>query len=363
MKAKVKTQEFASILHRACTIASKRHATIMPVLSHVLVRTKDSALEITGTDLECTYIGLCPAEVEEAGEVALPATPLFQIVKSVEAEEIPLYQRNNKFQIATKKSHFSLVTMDPDDFPTIKVPEGLKTVTVPLDELTDAMAMVMPCTGADDTDYIVRSILCERRDEGLRFVATDRTKLACAVVRVRVPDEFPGRSLFSKDVCRVVSVLRTQEVSIGFNREMGVVEAGSEKVLFRLISEPYPEIEEIINATKPYRVEIDAKRLVDALNRLAIMRPRAIKLTFEKEKLSLFCSESSTGEAYEEIFIKNGPDQPQGFKVAANIIQRLLSPLYCNSVFLSFSCPEEPCIITTADVPDYLSVFMPVIET
>jgi len=362
MKARVKTQDFASVLHKACSVISKKQ--VMPILSHILIKTKDNALQVTATDLEHTYIGSCPAQIEIEGEVVVPAIQLFYIVRNMDVEEIPLCKNeNNQLDIKTPKSHFSLLTMDPQEFPTLEVPENLPALTLPLDKLKETINNVIPCTASDPYDYIAQSIACEKRDEELRFVATDRRKLACSSIQTSVPDDFPKMSLISGNVInKILSLIQTETVSMGFNHNIGVVQTDSEIFFFRLTEGSFPAYEEVIPTRPEFQIQIDTQKLKDAINRVKIVKPEIIKFTFEREKLTLFCKEPEIGEAREEVPINNGPQTPQSLSLIAETLPRLISPLHCDSITLSFTSPEAPCTITTPDNPDYISVFMPAIS-
>ena len=52
----------------------------LPVLSNVLLKTKENELEITGTNMDMTIICTVKANVEVQGATTLPAKRFFQIV-------------------------------------------------------------------------------------------------------------------------------------------------------------------------------------------------------------------------------------------------------------------------------------------
>jgi len=221
------------------------------------------------------------------------------------------------------------------------------------------------------------------------------------VKNASVPDDFPKMSLISGNVInKVLSLIQTETVSMGFNHNIGVVQTDSEIFFFRLTEGSFPAYEEVIPTRPEFQIQIDTQKLKDAINRVKIVKPEIIKFTFEREKLTLFCKEPEIGEAQklkdainrvkivkpevikftferekltlfckgpeigearEEVSI-NGPQTSQSLNLIAETLPRLISPLHCSTITLSFTSPEDPCTITTPDNPDYISVFMPAIS-
>ena len=80
MEFAIEREEFIRGLSRVQSIIEKR--TTLPILSNVLLETKEDALQIVGTDLEVGIKGLFSANIKEPGSITVPAKKLFAIMVS-----------------------------------------------------------------------------------------------------------------------------------------------------------------------------------------------------------------------------------------------------------------------------------------
>ena len=65
----------------------------MPILSNVLLETRNDNLRIKATDLEIGVDTVYPANVIKDGSLTVPGKKLFEMVKEMEAGELKLLKR------------------------------------------------------------------------------------------------------------------------------------------------------------------------------------------------------------------------------------------------------------------------------
>ena len=110
MKIKIARDELLTGLQRVQGIVEKRNT--MPVLSNILLETKQDGVELVATDLEIGIRGHYKAEVLKAGSVTLSARKLYEILKEVVDGEVTFTtQENNWVQIQAGRSQFKIVGM------------------------------------------------------------------------------------------------------------------------------------------------------------------------------------------------------------------------------------------------------------
>ena len=74
MKIKIARDELLTGLQRVQGIVEKRNT--MPILSNILLETKQDGIELVATDLEIGVRGHYKADVQQAGSVSLSARKL-----------------------------------------------------------------------------------------------------------------------------------------------------------------------------------------------------------------------------------------------------------------------------------------------
>jgi DNA polymerase III subunit beta len=114
--------------------AVERKSTIL-ILSHFLVKTAGSRLQISASDHEVGARSSCRVELKTEGKVAVPARRLVDIIRSLPDGEIRFKRLENHWvHITCQRSSFKLASMATDNFPAL--PELPKSVfTLPGDVL------------------------------------------------------------------------------------------------------------------------------------------------------------------------------------------------------------------------------------
>src|SRR5438128_2692869 len=129
MKIRIARDELLTGLQRVQGVVEKRNT--MPVLSNILLETKQDGLELVATDLEIGIRGHYKAEILEPGSVSVSARKLYEILREMPDSEIMFTtQENNWVQIQTGKSQFKIVGLPASDFPALPAIEREGRVAV-----------------------------------------------------------------------------------------------------------------------------------------------------------------------------------------------------------------------------------------
>jgi len=97
---------------------------ILPILSNLYMEWGGDSLSITGTDLEIAIQERLEARVYKEGKASVPSRKLFEIVRELPEEIIQIQVKENHWiNIQCGKSVFNLSGLNPDDFPSLPVPE------------------------------------------------------------------------------------------------------------------------------------------------------------------------------------------------------------------------------------------------
>ena len=181
MKIKIARDELLTGLQRVQGIVEKRNT--MPVLSNILLETKQDGVELVATDLEIGIRGHYKAEVLQAGSVTLSARKLYEILKEVADGEVTFTtQENNWVQIQAGRSQFKIVGMAASEFPALPTIEREGRVAIPGSGLSSLLRKTLFAVGDNDARYILNglliTLLSSEKKVTMKLVGTDGHRLA-----------------------------------------------------------------------------------------------------------------------------------------------------------------------------------------
>ena len=76
--------------------------TTLPILSNLLIETKQGKIQISATDLEIGITVLIPASIEEEGRVLVPAKMFSDLVANMTDEKISLETKDADLRLKEK---------------------------------------------------------------------------------------------------------------------------------------------------------------------------------------------------------------------------------------------------------------------
>src|SRR5262249_2472106 len=172
MEFVVSKREFVKGLARVQNVADKKSA--MPILTNVLVAAEGGGgLRLAATDLLLAVSSTVAADVRKGGSVALPAKATFEMVKSLpEGEVNVVVGPNYSARVSGGKRRFELGGMPGDDFPTLPSPGRTELRELPVEALSDLIALTAFSMSTDDTRPHLAGALLECEGALLRMVTT-----------------------------------------------------------------------------------------------------------------------------------------------------------------------------------------------
>jgi DNA polymerase-3 subunit beta len=110
MKFTLQREQLLKPLQLVTGVVERRQT--LPVLSNLLVQAGENGISLTGTDLEVEMVAHCNVEVQEAGEVTIPARKLADIWRSLpDGAEVSLSVEGERVTIRSGRSRFTLATL------------------------------------------------------------------------------------------------------------------------------------------------------------------------------------------------------------------------------------------------------------
>ena len=169
-------------LRRGLAIVGRAVATRsnLPVLQNVKIATEDSMLVLTATNLDIAITTRIGAQVEEEGEITIPARLLTDFVNSLPDERIDIKTSVEPLSIGLKCQRFeaNINGTDAEEFPPIPTVDEGAIIRVDPQILRETIAYVAFAAATEDSRPVLTGIKVEVNGEDFTFAAADGFRLA-----------------------------------------------------------------------------------------------------------------------------------------------------------------------------------------
>ncbi|GAB4125811.1 MAG: DNA polymerase III subunit beta [Rhodothalassiaceae bacterium] len=346
----------------------ERRNTI-PILSNVQIEAADGQLALTATDLDVAIMERTEAAIEASGATTVPAHMLHDIVRKLpDGAEVSLALEDGRLGIRSGRSRFSLAALPKEDFPVMsagELPHHFRIEAGELKRLIDKSSFAI---STEETRYYLNGIffhVAQDEDGGrLRAVATDGHRLAR--VETGIPDGalgMPGVIVPRKTVLEIRKLIEEYGGSVD-------VALSDTKIRFRfdhavliskLIDGTFPDYSRVIPVGNSRHLCAARAALREATDRVATIssdRSRAVKLSLEREKLTLSVTSPENGTATEELVAKYDAD-PMEIGFNARYLIDILDEVEGLEVEAMLNDATSPTVLRDPSDPSALYVLMP----
>jgi DNA polymerase III subunit beta len=354
-----------------CQGVVEKRSTI-PILSNVLLKASDGALQIAATDLDVTILSSCAAKITTPGGVTIEAKRLFDIVRSLPDDDVHVtMQENNSLLVESGTAKFRLLGLPAEDYPTLPSVTATETYTVPLDELKTMVAKVKFAITHEETRFQLNGALLKIQPAKIEMVATDGHRMAL----INFPQGNGKKKgtdltiLVPRKALEEIMKLESGEdgtVRFGVSENHLFFEAAERRLLARMIDVNFPNYMEVIARDNDRHVMVDRERLLSTIRRISLVaneRTRAVRFDFAPGKLTVSSTNPELGDARETVPIDYAGN-PFFVGLNAAYVTDFLSAVDTPSVALDLKDENSQCIgrpsSNDADLPyEYLYVVMP----
>jgi len=369
MKFTIERATLLKTLSHVQSIVEKRNT--IPVLSNVRLEALADAISFKATDMDTEITEMTDAKIAEKGATTAPAHMLYDIVRKLsDGSEVELVFPDEKGQlsISSGRSKFSLPTIAVEDFPVISGDELPINFNILREDLKDVIDRTQFAASTEETRYYLNGLYIHAKTEGetkvLRTVATDGHRLAC--VESPLPagaEKVSGVIIPRKTVAEIRKLLDdsdTDNVALSLSENKIRFSLKDITLTSKLIDGTYPDYERVIPTGNDKVLELSAKELSTAVDRVSVVaeRTRAIKLITSKNHVVITTSSPDLGSALEELESTYDADS---LEVGYNFryLLDILSVIKGDNVQLTFSDGTSPSIIRDTADSSAIYVLMP----
>ena len=364
MKATIERATLLKSLSHVQSVVERRNT--IPILSNVLIEAReDNSIRLMATDLDLQVDESVPANVDQPGATTVSAHTLFDIVRKLpEGSQVELNVAEGKMHLSASRSRFHLSTLPRDDFPVISEGDLPTRFELPAATLRQIIDKTRFAISSEETRYYLMGIFLHVADDQLRAAATDGHRLARVVLpKPDGADGMPDVIVPRKCVAELRKLLEevegTVEVSLSPTKvRFGL---GSAVLTSKLIDGTFPDYNRVIPTGNDKLLKIDPKSFsagVDRVSTIASEKTRAVKMSVDRDKVTLSVTSPESGTATEEIAADYGADGIEiGFN--ARYLLDILHEIEGDTVEVHLADAAAPTLLRENDKSAALYVLMP----
>ena len=365
MKFIVKKDEFLN------GIRIVEHATTMkglqPVLANIFVDTIDEkTLKLSATDLDLTITTQIQAQVQEEGQITLPAKKLSDIVSRLTDDlvEFNIDLDTNSANIQCKNSKFSVIGISANEFPALTEYDLTESIDIDIKTFSEGIRQVGYAAAGSEYNKVLSGIVFNISDNKLEMAATDGNRLARVRQELQKPSKdsqliIPARAL--QEFMKITSLIEDETVHIYLDKTKLIFKTTDIMMISSIIDGQYPKYNQLIPETTPKEAIINVESLISALERVSIMineKTNTVKMEFKENKLIL-SGNTDIGTSEDVIEIKYDGDDLKiafNYKYVIDAIKNMTS----SEILMGLNTSLSATVIKPNTEDDYISLIMPV---
>lgn len=365
MKLVVERATILKALGHVQSVVERRNT--IPILSNVLLSAEGPSLRLMATDLDLQVVEEVPAQVETAGGTTVSAHTLYDIIRKVpDGAQVTLDSSGSRMAVSAGRAHFQLQTLPREDFPVIGESDLPFSFEIPGEILRKLIDKTRFAISTEETRYYLNGIFLHapQGQQTLRAVATDGHRLA----RYELPlpagaENMPDIIIPRKCVAEVRKLLdeRDEAVGIGLSTAKIRFQIGAAVLTSKLIDGTFPDYSRVIPTANDRLLKIDPATLAEGVDRVTAIasdKTRAVKLSLDRDRVTLSVTSPENGTASEDV---PADYTAESFDVGFNsrYLLDILSQVDGEEVEVHMADAAAPTLIREASDAEALYVLMP----
>ncbi|TFI60024.1 DNA polymerase III subunit beta [Sphingomonas parva] len=367
MKATIERATLLRSLGHVQSVVERRNT--IPILSNVLIEAQEGGgLRLMATDLDLQINESVEATVIQPGATTVSAHTLFDIARKLpEGSQVELSAAEGKMQVNAGRARFNLATLPRDDFPVIAEGELPTRFELPATTLKQIIDKTRFAISTEETRYYLNGIFLHVSDEAqpvLKAAATDGHRLA----RVTVPrpagaEGMPDVIIPRKCVAELRKLLDEVDGTVQVSLSESKVRFGLGTAILtsKLIDGTFPDYSRVIPTANDKLLRIDPRSFEEGVDRVATIaseKTRAVKMSLDRDRVTLSVTSPENGTAAEEV---SGDYSADGLEIGFNAryLLDILGQIEGETVEVHLADAAAPTLLRENDKAPALYVLMP----
>ena len=348
----------------------------LPVLANVLLKTENSGLKLTATNLEIGINCWVPGKVADEGEITVPAKLLADLVSSLPNQRIDLQfsAKDRTLKVTSGGSRSSIKGIEADEFPVVAAIGDTPITSADSRMLREALGEVVFAAASDESRPILTGVLTRFAGETMTLAAADNYRIAVRTLKLARP---VGAELAivvpARSYAELMRVLPDSdaliEVTVTPNRSQVMFHAEGTDLVSRLIEGQFPNFEPVVPAREAWtaRAVVDREAFLAGTRRASIFARDSANIVkvevggdgAEAPGLAITAHAADVGDNA-DLLEAAVEGQPTTIAFNARYLLDVLANLGADEAALELSGPLAPGVIRGIGKDDYVHVIMPV---
>lgn len=363
MNIKIAREILLKPLSEVSGIVERKHT--LPILSNILLETKNNSLTLTATDLEIQISSQIESSNSSNFSITVSARKLLDICRSLpDGAELDLAGTESRLTVKAGKSKFNLQALPSADFPLINKADNLgNRLVIEQGKFKALLKQVEFAMAQQDIRYYLNGLLLEIKEGKLNLVGTDGHRLSFTSTKTNSSISNQEVILPRKTVIELIKLLEDSddELAIEFSSNQVSFEFAGIKIISKIIDGKFPDYTRVIPVGHQNTFETNRLGLLLAMQRASILsneKYRGIRMVLSQNNLKLISTNSEQEDAEEEVELNYAGDSLDiGFNVTYLI--DVLNNSQQDNVVFSFADANSSGLITIPGMEDYKYVVMP----
>ncbi len=334
----------------------------LPILSNVLIQTKNKELELITTNLDIGIVTTIPSDVVEEGAITVPAKKFTEIIKELPDTIITITtKKNNVMSIECESIFFKISGIPKEEFPKLPKQINKNKIEIPQKTLKEMLVKTIFAVSRDETRHVLNGILFMVGNDKISLVATDGRRLVQTTKTIELLKEINIKAIVpTKAIEELIKTTQDEGVvAVLFEENQAMFILNNTTIITRLVEGEFPNYEQAIPKQNKDKLTIQKNAILDAIRRASLLAApdsQSVRLDIFKEKLVISKHSPNIGEAKEEIACKyTGEEFFIGFN--PSYLLEGLRNITQDQLVLEFSGAEKPALARDGD--EYLYVVLP----
>lgn len=366
MRITIPRQDLLDIVNKVKSVVASKSA--LPILSHILIETKESAIRVAGTDLKVSIECTVDCTVEEPGAMTVSCQRLSGMLAELPDLDVTLHLTdNNIVELTCGKIEMRLYSMAPEEFPPVRSFEGVEPLNLSQGALKKLFAKTSFAICTDQARYNLTGLLFELADSKLVVVATDGRRMSMAVELEGIPEGVERKVIIpSKMIAELERLLGDdEEVRVYLDESQAAFEFDSVRLVTALIEGNFPNYDMVIPKKHDKEALLDRSVLTEAMRRTRTMtndKFNSVRIGLREGVMSLKVVTPEVGEYEEEVAVDySGESVDIAFN--PSFVLQVLQHMDSDKVCLVLKDAMSPGVLKPySEAPEdtYVNVVMPI---
>ena len=348
--------------------AIKTNSTVQ-ILDGILIQAEDGGVKLTGYDLETGIEADLDSDVIEEGSVVVNSRYFGEIVKML-PDDMTTIEVDDRYNVSISSGEANTVLkgQSSESYPKIPVIETDNKITVSQKLIKDMVNGTIFAVSKDGTRQYLTGCNLESDGTTLTMVAIDGFRMALR--RANVGSDFPVMNFIipGKALNEAAKIFdgsdENTEVIIYSSANHLLFDIGSVRIISRLLGGPFVNYNAIIQKNPRTVINIDRRKLLDAVNRASLIInsderrcPLQIKM---KDTATLIVSATADAGTHKETIPIETEGETVDIDFNSKYLVDALKVIEDDTVRIEFNGNQGPCIIVPVQGDAYVYLVLPI---